>query len=132
MMQARTIDEQAIHIVRTGDVPRAVSVQVTAFGADPVMRWLWPEPRDYLRHFPDLVHGFGGGAFEHETAYVTESFLGGALWLPPGVTPDEAALERLITDTLPEQKRSGCFSIIEQMSAAHPEEAHWHLAFIGV
>src|SRR5262249_53825773 len=132
MMQSRAIDEQLIHIVRAGDVPRAVSVQVTAFSADPVMRWLWPEPRDYLRHFPDLVHGFGGGAFEHETAYVTESFLGGALWLPPGVTPDEAALGRLTTETVQEPTRSECLSILEQMGAAHPEEPHWHLAFIGV
>jgi ribosomal protein S18 acetylase RimI-like enzyme len=132
MMQSRAIDEQAIHIVRAGDVPRAISVQVTAFSADPVMRWLWPEPRDYLRHFADLVHGFGGRAFEHETAYVTESFLGGILWLPPGVTPDEAALERLTTETVPEPTRSECLSILEQMSAAHPEEPHWHLAFVGV
>src|SRR5262245_32009086 len=132
MIQSRAVDEQEIRVVRAGDVPRAISVQVTAFSADPVMRWLWPEPRDYLRHFADLVHGFGGRAFEHEAAYVTEAFLGGALWLPPGVPPDDAALERLTNETLPEPVRSDCLSIIEQMSAAHPDEPHWHLAFIGV
>jgi len=78
------------------------------------------------------VHGFGGRAFEHDTAYVTESFLGGALWLPPRVTPDEAALGRLTTETVQEPTRSECLSILEQMGAAHPEEPHWHLAFIGV
>ena len=28
-----------------------------AFSADPCMRAMWPEPRDYLRNFPDLVYG---------------------------------------------------------------------------
>ena len=118
--------------VQAGEVPRAVSVQVTAFGSDPIMRWLWPEARDYLRHFPDLVHGFGGGAFAHEGAHVTESFAGGTLWLPPGVSPDEAALERLMADAVPEPVRSEVASMLEQMGASHPDAPHWHLAFIGV
>jgi ribosomal protein S18 acetylase RimI-like enzyme len=125
-------DQPSIRLVQHGDVPRAVSVQVTAFGADPAMRWLWPEPREYLRHFPDLVHGFGGRAFAHGAAHVAGVFLGGTLWLPPGVTPDEDALERLIAETIPEPRRSECVGVLEQMGAAHPKEPHWHLAFIGV
>jgi GNAT superfamily N-acetyltransferase len=125
-------DQPTIRAVQHGDVARAVSVQVTAFSADPVMRWLWPEPREYLRHFPDLVHGFGGGAFMHGAAHVAGDFLGGTLWLPPGVTPDEDALERLTKETLREPARSEALSILEQMGAAHPGEPHWHLAFIGV
>jgi GNAT superfamily N-acetyltransferase len=132
VIRSSPIDEPTIRVARAGDVPRAVSVQVTAFSADPIMRWLWPEPRDYLRCFPELVHGFGGGAFGHDAAHVTDAFLGGSLWLPPGVTPDEAALERLTNETIREPARSECLSILEQMSMAHPEEQHWHLAFIGV
>jgi len=132
MIRSSVGDEPTIRVVQAGDVPRAVSVQVTAFSADPVMRWLWPEPRDYLRSFPDLVHGFGGRAFGHDAAHVTDSFLGGTLWLPPGVTPDEAALERLTNETLPEPVRSEVLSVLEQMGTAHPKEPHWHLAFIGV
>jgi GNAT superfamily N-acetyltransferase len=132
MIRSHAIDEPTIRVVQAGDVPRAVSVQVTAFSADPVMRWLWPEPRDYLRHFPDLVHGFGGRAFPHDAAHVTDTFIGGTLWLPPGVTPDDAALERLTNETIPEPARSECLAVLEQMGAAHPREPHWHLAFIGV
>jgi GNAT superfamily N-acetyltransferase len=130
--QMNDSDQRTIHLVQHGDVPRAVSLQVTAFSADPVMRWLWPEPRDYLRHFPDLVHGFGGGAFGHGAAHVTGDFLGGTLWLPPGITPDEEALERLMRETIPEPARSEAASVLDQMGAAHPKEPHWHLAFIGV
>jgi GNAT superfamily N-acetyltransferase len=130
--QVNAIDQPTIRLVQHGDVARAVSVQVTAFSADPIMRWLWPEPREYLRHFPDLVHGFGGGAFAHGAAHVADAFLGGTLWLSPGVTPDEEALERLTNETIPEPARSEVLSILEQMGAAHPKEPHWHLAFIGV
>ena len=56
----------------------------------------------------------------------------GALWLPPGVGPDDEALERLISETVAEPARSEVSSVLEQMGESHPEEPHWHLAFIGV
>lgn len=132
MIRHHAADQPQFRVVQPGHVPRAVSVQVTAFSADPIMRWMWPEPQAYLRHMPDLVHGFGGGAFAHGSAYVTEGFLGGTLWLPPGVAPDDAALDRLIEDTIAEPAKSEVSSILDQMTAAHPKEPHWHLAFIGV
>ena len=132
MIRSRPNDEPNIHAVQAGDVLRAVSLQVTAFSADPIMRWMWPEPRDYLRNFPDFVHGFGGAAFAHGGAFVTDDFIGGALWLPPGVSPHGEALERLMEGTVAEPARSEGGSMLEQISAAHPREPHWHLAFIGV
>jgi GNAT superfamily N-acetyltransferase len=126
------LEPPSIRVVQLGEIPRAVGVQVAAFIADPIMRWMWPEPREYLRHLPDLAHGFGGGAFAHGAAHVAGDFLGGTLWLPPGVGTDDDALERLMKDTVPEPRRSQVTSILDQMSAAHPKEPHWHLAFIGV
>jgi len=126
------MDQPKIRIVDRAEAPRAVSVQVMAFSSDPIMRYLWPEPHEYVRHFPTLVRGFGGRAFEHGAAHVTDAFLGGSLWLPPGVAPDGDALETLFKDTIAEPKRSEIFSVLEQMGAAHPEEPHWHLAFLGV
>lgn len=126
------MDHPEIRVVDRAEVPRAVSVQVMAFSSDPIMRWLWPEPHEYLSHFPGLVRGFGGRAFEHDAAHVTDDFLGGALWLPPGVGPDDEALEKLVNETVAEPARSEFSSILEQMGESHPEEPHWHLAFIGV
>jgi ribosomal protein S18 acetylase RimI-like enzyme len=121
-----------IQTVGAADVERAVSVLITAFSSDPFMRWVWPEPHEYLRHFPELVHAFGGGAVEHRSGQVTRDFQGASLWLPPGVTPDDAALGALIMETVPERQRAGMFSLAEQITAAHPHEPHWHLTFIGV
>ncbi len=109
-----------------------MNTQLLAFAADPVMRWLWPEPDAYVEHFPELVSSFGGRAFENQAAYVTQEFRGGALWLPPGVDPDDEALDELARSAVPEPQRSGLLSIFEQMAASVPKEPHWHLAFIGV
>jgi len=127
-----TVPPPPILTVDGAEAPRAASLQTTAFAADPVMRWLWPEPHVYLRSLPELVWGFGGRAFASGTAHATADFCGGSLWLPPGVAPHDEALEKLFTDTVPEPRRSAAFSILEQMGAAHPHEPHWHLAFIGV
>lgn len=122
----------SIQTVDQSDRGRATSTQLMAFSSDPIMRWLWPEPDAYVRHFPGLVHGFGGRAFENRTAHASEGFRGGSLWLPPGVGPDDEALEALFRATVPEPARSEILSVLEQMSAAHPHEPHWHLAFLGV
>ena len=58
----------AVREASSDDLARAVSVQVMAFGSDPVMRWLYPDAHDYLAHYPSFVEAFGGRAFEHATA----------------------------------------------------------------
>jgi len=126
------MEHPVIRAVEPSEVQRAISLQVMAFDADPVMRWLWPEPYEYLTHFPRFLRGFGGGAFEGRTAHVTDDFLGGSLWLPPGVGPDEGALTELLEDFVPEPARSDAFGILEEIGELHPLEPHWHLAFIGV
>jgi ribosomal protein S18 acetylase RimI-like enzyme len=121
-----------VRAVEEAERQRALSIQMLAFIADPVIRWLWPEPDAYLDHFPALLAGFGGRAFDHRTAYVTDDFRGGTLWLPPGVGPDDDALEALAHDRVPEPTRSVLLQIFEQMGASVPPEPHWHLAFVGV
>jgi ribosomal protein S18 acetylase RimI-like enzyme len=118
--------------VTSDEIARAVHTQLAAFVADPIMRWMWPEAHDFVTHFPALVHGFGGGAFANDVADVSDDFSGGALWLPPGVLPDGPALDKLISETVREPARSEVLSVLEQMGDSHPEEKHWHLAFIGV
>jgi ribosomal protein S18 acetylase RimI-like enzyme len=128
----RRTDVTTIRTVEPTERERATRIQVLAFAADPVIRWLWPEADDYLSHFPELVHAFGGRAFDHRTAHVSADFRGGALWLPPGVGPDEEGLEAIAQERVGEAIRSDLFAIFEQMGASVPAEPHWHLAFIGV
>lgn len=111
---------------------RAAAVIALAFASDPVVRWTYPDPDAYLRHWPVVVTAFGGEAFRHGTGYYAENFAGAALWLPPGVHPDEARLEQAFQTTVEADRLSLVFAMFEQMAAYHPPGPHWYLPLIGV
>ena len=124
--------ESLIRTATAADAERCLAVLTLAFSGDPPCRWTWPDPRQYLEAFPRFAKAFGGGAIEHGTANYYEGFSGVALWLAPGVAPDEAALMSVIEDTVAATRRDAMFSMFEQMDAFHPREAHWHLPLVGV
>jgi ribosomal protein S18 acetylase RimI-like enzyme len=111
---------------------RASGVLLLAFAADPMARWTWRDPERYLATFPEFAAAFGGRAFEHGSAFIAEDFAGAALWLPPGVEPDEAALGALIERTAQPGLEQDIATILEQMGRYHPAEPHWYLPLIGV
>ena len=122
----------AIKIATASDEAPAIDVVVLAFSTDPAARWTWPDPQQYLTHFPPFVEAFGGKAFAHGSAYYVDGYAGAALWLPPDVHPDEDALTTLLQRTVPEQKLKDVFAAFEQMARYHPSEPHWYLPLIGV
>jgi GNAT superfamily N-acetyltransferase len=126
------MDSVAVREANLDDLDRAVSVQVMAFSSDPVMRWLYPEAHDYLTHFPAFVKAFGGGAFEHSTAYIGGDFGGVALWLPPGEHVDSELVASVFVDSLQSEGREETFSVLEEMDRYHIDEPHWYLPIIGV
>ena len=121
-----------IQTATAADAERCFAILALAFSSDPPCRWTWPDPQRYLEAFPRFARAFGGGAVEHGTAIYHEGFSGVALWLPPGVAPDEASLVSVIQDTVAAARRDAMFSMFEQMEAFHPREPHWHLPLIGV
>src|SRR3712207_6815272 len=89
----------------TADAERAIAVLTLAFSSDPANGWVWPDPRQYLASVPAFVRAFAVGAFEQGTAYCIDGYAGAALWLPPGVYPDEDALVALLRGTVAEEDR---------------------------
>jgi ribosomal protein S18 acetylase RimI-like enzyme len=104
---------------------------ILAFGTDPMVRWFYPNPPEYLTHFPRLTVAVGGKAFANGSAHYAEGFAGATLWLPPGVSPDEGLPAAIIRETVSEPLRADALTIFEQMGAAHPKEPHWYLWMIG-
>jgi hypothetical protein len=104
------------------DDSRAISSVVLGFSADPVIRWLYPEPQEFLTNFPALTQLFGGGAFEHNSAYHIQNHVGAALWLPPDVHPDEEGLTKLFQESFDGTQLEEIFSLFEQMDDFHPDE----------
>jgi ribosomal protein S18 acetylase RimI-like enzyme len=121
-----------VRTATTVEEPHAVDILVRAFRTDPCARWVWPDPEQYRAAFPEFVRAFAGRAFEHESAFCVEGFLAAALWLPPGVEPDEDALAAVLERTIPEHDQAAAFALFDQMGRFHPGEPHWYLPLIGV
>jgi ribosomal protein S18 acetylase RimI-like enzyme len=116
----------------SGSDPEQIVALITlAFVRDPPSRWLYPEARHYLERFPDFVRALGGKAFAHGTADIVEGDRGAALWLPPGVQPDDDALDRVLKDAVGERLEETA-KLFETMARYHPSEPHWFLPLMGV
>jgi ribosomal protein S18 acetylase RimI-like enzyme len=111
---------------------RALDVLVTAFAADPVLRWMYPDATVYLRHFPAFLRAFGGPAFPSNTVWRLRAFEAVALWFPPHVEPDgDAVLAEARTSVAPDVLPD-LLAVLAQMDAAHPTFPHWYLPWFGV
>ena len=118
--------------VAQADQPRVIATLVSAFIADPVERWLYPQPLAYLTNFPAFVAAFGGESFEKETVWSLGDCVAVAMWLPPGVHADGDAIVRVLSESVCTEKHADTFSVLEQMDAAHPTDPHWYLPWLGV
>jgi ribosomal protein S18 acetylase RimI-like enzyme len=118
--------------VAEADEASAIATIVLAFAADPAARWTWPRSHQYLDAMPKLVQAFGGNAFAHGSANATDGCTGAALWLPPGVHPDEEKMAEIMRATVAPSRHDEVFSMFEQMAKYHPSEPHWYLPLIGV
>ena len=111
---------------------QAIALLVIAFSTDPIMRWCYPDPLQYLALFPDLIRADAGKAFEQRTAYYVDGFSGAALWLPPGIESDEEEMVTLLQRTVSESLQEEVFGMVERLGSYHPSEPHWYLSLMGV
>jgi GNAT superfamily N-acetyltransferase len=80
---------------------------------------------------PRFVKAFGGRAFEYGTAYITEGVRAAALWLPPGVEPDEATMGAVLEGALRPEIAEDLGVILKGMAEHHPHEPHWYLPLVA-
>jgi GNAT superfamily N-acetyltransferase len=112
---------------------RSVCDVVTlAFVTDPLARWAIPDPTRYLASFPAFVDAFGGPGLAHDASYVANGLRGAALWLPPGVEPDDESMNAIMARTVAGDVLPDLAALFEQMGGYHPHEPHWYLPMIGV
>lgn len=118
--------------VLDSDRQRALDVLVTAFTADPVIRWLYPDASLYLAQFPGFLGAFGGRAFAEGTAWRLGEFAAVALWFPPRVEPDGDAIVAFLRATVASEQHADVDSVLGQMDEVHPRFPHWYLPWFGV
>lgn len=114
------------------DQANVIGTLVSAFIEDPVERWLWPEPQQYLTQFPAFVAAFGAAAFTQQTVWTLGGFAAVALWIPPGLKPDAEAIVAVLRQSVSAEQHEDTFAVLEQMDDAHPTYPHWYLPWLGV
>ena len=80
---------------------------------------------------PQFVNAIGGRAFEHHTAYITEGARAAALWLPPGIEPDEAEMSAVMEQSLRPEIAADIGAVTKGMAEHHPHELHWYLPLVA-
>ncbi len=121
-----------ISVATWSDKDRVAATMTLAFIADPFARWFLPDPHQHISFMMSFVSLFGGKAFDHASAYVIGKFSGVALWLPPGVEPEDEPMMEPFEQNVPEPTLGVVLSVFEQMAGFHPHEPHWYLPLIGV
>jgi ribosomal protein S18 acetylase RimI-like enzyme len=127
------MDMPQVTCVTEGQRDNIMGLMTAAFIADPMMRWLFPDPAVYLQVFPAFAEAFGGRAIEHNSGFVVDGHRGAALWLPPGVSGDDDALAEVVAESADPAALADIEGFMEQMIASHPEDDDcWYLPMIGV
>jgi GNAT superfamily N-acetyltransferase len=124
--------ERVATIAGDAEVNHAIATLVLAFGTDPVARWMYDDPHQYLLHIPRLFHALGTRSFEAGAAQRSGDGFAVALWLPPGVHSDDGPLEAIITESIAGEKQADVGAVFERTEHYRPTEPHWYLSLIGV
>jgi GNAT superfamily N-acetyltransferase len=114
------------------EVDHAIATLVLAFVTDPVARWMYDDPHQYLLHTPRLFRALGKTSFEGGAAQRTDDGFGVALWLAPGVHGDDGPLEAVIAESIVEERQAEVAAVFERTEHYQPTEPHWYLSLIGV
>lgn len=123
---------RAVRKTSSVEMECAVAVIVLAFTADPVARWLFPDAGQYLKYFPAALRVFASKAVLHGTSLQVGDCAGAALWLPPNVRLDQAALSAIRQEGIAPNRQAEVSAFGERMGSYRPTEPHWWLPFIGV
>ena len=127
-----TTSLRAAAIVGEAEINHAIATLVLAFGTDPVARWMYREPDQYLLRAPRLFRALGASSFAACAAQRTSDGLGVALWLPPAVAGDDESLEAVIAESVVKEKQADVGAVFERTERYRPTEPHWYLSLIGV
>ena len=119
-------------IAGAAEIDHAIATLVLAFGTDPVARWMYGDPHQYLLHIPRLFRALGTSSFDAGAAQRTDDGIGIAIWLPPAVHGDDGPLEAVIAESIAGERQAEVAAVFERTEHYRPTEPHWYLSLIGV
>lgn len=119
------------------DVEAVSRAQARAFVDDPLQVWTYPDDATRADRLEQMFRfGLPAMSMRHDEAYVDDSCVVAALWMPPGtwnqplppdaITTLEPLLEVLGRDAIDRQRRAN-----DAMARVHPRAPHWYLQGLG-
>jgi hypothetical protein len=71
MNRSTAVNAELTDVAKIADaeVDRAIATLVLAFDTDPVARWMYEDPHQYLLHVPRLFQILGASSFETGAAH---------------------------------------------------------------
>ncbi len=116
------------------DADTAAAVLAEAFSADPFMTYLWPDPDRPEYPNPVAVRAFMDTAFAAFIplghCYVIDD-RAAALWSPPGIEADKAAVGEIFAEHGDPAIMETAAPKFAAMHECHPDQPHFYLADIG-
>ncbi|MCK1722435.1 GNAT family N-acetyltransferase [Bradyrhizobium sp. 141] len=132
-MQTVSRENESVKIVTPEDRSRVSAVLTTAFTMCPLLRWLYPEPHRYLRHFGGFLNCYAGDPYtDRSGAYFDNGDKGALLWLTDKVQRDDASMMKFLLGSVPEYRRSETERVFEEFGKFHPQEPHWYFTMLGI
>lgn len=120
-----------VSVAQSDEHSSVIQTITLGFSADPIARWIWPDADAYLKTMPRFTVAFGGNGFDYSTVYKTTCGYAAAMWLPPGVASDDAAIEAILAESVAQERMEEIGAFFEQMDQFHPHEEHWYLPLIA-
>lgn len=121
----------SIRTASTQERDQVIKSLVAGFTTDPLARWFYPDAASYIQS-AEAFDAFGGASIDGDTTFVTENLEGVALWMAPGVEPDEERMIQIFEATIRPEVLEEVFGVFEAMDEYHPEETCWYLPLIAV
>ena len=110
-------------------------VIATAFHADPVWSWAFPDDAARLDQYRRFWRPFVTGAVSQGWTHVTDGGEAAALWIPQGghelSDEDEAAMGPLLAELLGEEQGDRVERLFGEFERSRPQEPHYYLSLLG-
>jgi len=125
------MDPYEIRTVDKTQSQAVIDVLTLAFGSDPLARYVFPKPSDYLYWQPRLAGAMCDQGLDHGGVKMTAENDAAAIWLPPGVEPDREAFAQMNIPPL-SSDAAASQHFRARIRGYHPDTPHWYLWMIGV
>jgi GNAT superfamily N-acetyltransferase len=123
-----------VHLVRPEEVPACVASLVRAFYDDPMLEYMFPDPRTRggaLRRFFTLQ--LRQMTRRTGLAYTTEECRSTAMWIPPRTGPPGArdVIAQLPMLLILGRRAGAALQLVQLVESRHPKTPHYYLGGLG-